>query len=78
MSVASTRLMTLSWRRVMVGAFCAIYVAAFFAGLVTERVRADRERAATVRAREQRAREARAQAIRIELDQATGRGVRAH
>jgi hypothetical protein len=74
MSVASTRLMTLSSRRVMVGALGAIYLAgaAFLAGLVTERLRVDRERMAVVRAREERAREARARAIRIELEQASG------
>ena len=76
-SVAVTRFMTLSWRRVMVGALGAIYVggAAWLAGLVTERVRVDRERMAVVRAQEERAREARARAIRIELEQTAGRGV---
>ena len=72
MSVAMTRLMMLSWRRVMIGALGASYLAgtAFLAGLVTERIRVDRERMGIVRAQEQRAREARARAIRIELEHA--------
>jgi hypothetical protein len=77
MSVALTRLMRFSWRRVIVGGVGVIYLtgAAFFLGLVTERVRVDRERMAAVRARDERAREARARAIRIELEQAAGHGV---
>jgi hypothetical protein len=69
--------MAVSWRRVMVGALGAICFAgaAFLAGLVTERVRVDRERIAVVRAQEQRVREARARAIRIEVEQEAGRGV---
>ena len=68
--------MTLSWRRVIIGGLGALYLAAtaFLAGLVTERVRFDRERAGAVRAQEERAREARARAIRIELEQAAGSG----
>ena len=64
--------MAVSWRRVMVGALGTIYFAgaAFLAGLVTERVRVDRERT-----QEQRVREARARAIRIELEQEAGRGL---
>ena len=67
--------MAVSWRRVTVGGLAAMYLAgtAFLAGIVTERVRFDRERLAILRAREQRAREARARAIGIELDQAATR-----
>jgi hypothetical protein len=68
--------MAVSWR-VTIGAFGVLYLAGamFLAGLVTERVRVDRERMANVRAREQRAREARARVIQIELEQAAARGV---
>jgi len=69
--------MAVSWWRVTIGAFGVLYLAGamFLAGLVTERVRVDRERMANVRAREQRAREARARVIQIELEQTAGRGV---
>jgi hypothetical protein len=67
--------MVVSWRRLTVAVLGVVYVggAAFLAGIVTERVRVDRERMAVVRAQEQRVREARARAIRIELDQAAAR-----
>ena len=69
--------MAVSWLRVTLKTFGLLYLAGavVLAGLVTERVRADRERMANVRAREQRAREARARVIQIELEQAAGRGV---
>lgn len=69
--------MAVSWLRVMIRAFGVLYLAGaiVLAGLVTERVRADRERMTNARAREQRAREARARVIQIELEQAAGRGV---
>jgi hypothetical protein len=67
--------MVVSWRRLTVVVLGVVYIggAAFLAGIVTERVRVDRERMAVVRAQEQRVREARARAIRIELDQAAAR-----
>ncbi|HEY7518939.1 MAG TPA: hypothetical protein VIE36_11665 [Methylomirabilota bacterium] len=67
--------MVVSWRRLTVVVLGVVYFggAAFLAGIVTERVRVDRERMAVVRAQEQRVREARARAIRIELDQAAAR-----
>jgi hypothetical protein len=68
--------MVVSCLRVMIGAFGVLYLAGaiVLAGLVTERVGADRERMTDVRAREQRAREARARVIQLELGQAAGRG----
>ena len=68
--------MAVAWLRVTIGAFCVLYLAGaiVLAGLVTERVRADRDRMTDVRAREQRACEARARVIQIELEQAAGRG----
>lgn len=68
--------MAVAWLRVTIGAFAVLYLAGaiVLAGLVTERVHADRERMTDVRAREQRAREARARVIQIELEQAAGRG----
>jgi hypothetical protein len=72
--------MAVSWRRLTLVGLGAIYLAsaAFLAGVVTERVRFDRERMATVRSREQRTREARAQAIRIELEHEAARLPREH
>ena len=69
--------MIVSWRRAAVAAMGVVYVggAAFLAGLVTERVRVDRERMTVVRAHEQRKREARARAIRFDLDRAASRAV---
>ena len=69
--------MAVSWLRLTLAAFAVLYLAGVIvlAGLVTERVRADRARMATVRAVEQRAHEARARAIQIESEQAAGRGV---
>lgn len=68
----------MSWRRLTVGGLGAIYLtgAAFLLGVVSERIRVDRERMAVVRAQEQRAREARARAMRIELEQEGGRSAR--
>jgi hypothetical protein len=67
--------MAVSWRHITVGGLAALYLGgtAFLAGVVSERVRFDRERLAMIRAREHRAREARARAIRIELEQAAAR-----
>ena len=67
--------MTVSWRRVVIGALAGSYLSgtAILAGVATERVRFDRERLAVVRAQEQRAREARARAIRLELEQEAAR-----
>jgi hypothetical protein len=67
--------MVVSWRRLTVVVLGVVYFggALFLAGIVTERVRVDRQRMAVVRAQEQRVREARARAIRIELDQAAAR-----
>jgi hypothetical protein len=72
--------MAVSWRRVALVGLGAIYLTGtgFVAGVVTERVRFDRERMAMVRAREQRAREARTQAIRIELEHEAARLARGH
>lgn len=71
--------MTIPWRRVAVGAIGGVYLTgtAFLAGIVTERVRLDRERMAVVRAQQARAREARARAIRVELQHEAGRLTRA-
>jgi hypothetical protein len=55
----------------MLGAVGALYLvgASFLAGIVTERVRSDRERVAIVRAQAARQRQVRERAMQIELEQ---------